>query len=112
MRGLIEAGYVYIAQPPLYQVKSGRTTRYAYSDRELDEGEYDDREDDERAAMGVLARPLDGGQRLALRQQNDDGPRERDEGPERAEVPRDDHLGQRAIRAEGGRRTPADGTDE
>ena len=37
MRQLIEAGYVYIAQPPLYQVKAGRSVRYAYSDRELDE---------------------------------------------------------------------------
>ena len=37
MRTLIEAGYVYIAQPPLYQVKAGRKVQYAYSDRELDE---------------------------------------------------------------------------
>ncbi len=35
MRELIEAGYVYIAQPPLYQVKRGKSTSYAYSDSEL-----------------------------------------------------------------------------
>jgi len=35
MRELIEAGYVYIAQPPLYQVKRGKSVRYAYSDPEL-----------------------------------------------------------------------------
>ena len=37
MRPLIEHGYVYIAQPPLYQVKQGKKVFYAYDDRELDE---------------------------------------------------------------------------
>jgi len=37
MRQLIEAGYVYIAQPPLYQIKAGKTVEWAYSDRQLDE---------------------------------------------------------------------------
>jgi DNA gyrase subunit B len=37
MRQLIEAGYVYIAQPPLYRVKQGREEYYAYSDEERDE---------------------------------------------------------------------------
>ncbi|MDM7935481.1 MAG: toprim domain-containing protein, partial [Methanothrix sp.] len=35
MRPLIEAGYVYIAQPPLYQVRRGKQVSYAYSDEEL-----------------------------------------------------------------------------
>ncbi|HOK58954.1 MAG TPA: toprim domain-containing protein, partial [Methanothrix sp.] len=35
MQPLIEAGYVYIAQPPLYQVRRGKSVRYAYSDEEL-----------------------------------------------------------------------------
>jgi DNA gyrase subunit B len=34
---LIEAGYVYIAQPPLYRIKKGEKEVYAYSDRELQE---------------------------------------------------------------------------
>ncbi len=34
MKPLIEAGYVYIAQPPLYKIQRGRVMRYAYSDRE------------------------------------------------------------------------------
>ena len=37
MRQLIEAGYIYIAQPPLYKVSQGRKDRYTYSDKELEE---------------------------------------------------------------------------
>ncbi len=37
MRELIEEGYVYIAQPPLYRVQKGKSERYAYSDDERDE---------------------------------------------------------------------------
>ncbi len=37
MRELIEQGYVYIAQPPLYRVQKGRTERYAFSDAERDQ---------------------------------------------------------------------------
>lgn len=37
MKGLIEAGYIYIAQPPLYRVKKGKKEAYVYSDREKDE---------------------------------------------------------------------------
>ena len=37
MRPLIENGYVYIAQPPLYLVKKNRKEYYCYSDQELDE---------------------------------------------------------------------------
>ena len=33
MKQLIDAGHVYIAQPPLYMVKSGKDAVYAYSDR-------------------------------------------------------------------------------
>src|SRR5699024_12665097 len=36
MRPLIEHGYVYIAQPPIYKVQQGKKVRYAYDDRELD----------------------------------------------------------------------------
>ena len=31
---LIEAGYIYIAQPPLYKIQKGKDIRYAYSDPE------------------------------------------------------------------------------
>ncbi len=34
---IIDAGYVYIAQPPLYKLKKGNTEVYVYSDRELEE---------------------------------------------------------------------------
>jgi len=35
MAPLIDAGYVYIAQPPLYRIKKGKAEHYVYSDREL-----------------------------------------------------------------------------
>jgi DNA gyrase subunit B len=35
MPKLIEEGYVYIAQPPLYQIKDSKDTYYAYTDEEL-----------------------------------------------------------------------------
>ncbi len=37
MRPIIEAGYVYIAQPPLYKVTQGKKIEYAYNDRQLEE---------------------------------------------------------------------------
>jgi DNA gyrase subunit B len=37
MRDLVESGMVYIAQPPLYQIRKGKQEHYAYSDRERDE---------------------------------------------------------------------------
>ncbi|SET74856.1 DNA gyrase subunit B [Oceanobacillus limi] len=36
MRPLIEHGYVYVAQPPLYKVQQGKAVHYAYNDKELD----------------------------------------------------------------------------
>ena len=35
MRPIIEKGYVYIAQPPLYKIQQGKKIEYAYSDEEL-----------------------------------------------------------------------------
>ncbi|AEP00485.1 MAG: DNA topoisomerase (ATP-hydrolyzing) subunit B [Heyndrickxia faecalis] len=37
MRPLIDAGYIYIAQPPLYKVQQGKRVEYVYSDRGLEE---------------------------------------------------------------------------
>lgn len=37
MRKIIEAGYVYIAQPPLFKIERNKTIRYAGSERERDE---------------------------------------------------------------------------
>lgn len=37
MKELITGGHVYIAQPPLYKVTKGRSEKYCYSDKELDE---------------------------------------------------------------------------
>ena len=37
LRPLIEAGNIYIAQPPLYKMTSGKSVNYAYSDNEMKE---------------------------------------------------------------------------
>lgn len=36
MRPIIEHGYIYIAQPPLYKVQQGKRIEYAYNDKELE----------------------------------------------------------------------------
>ena len=36
MPDLIKEGYVYIAQPPLYRIKKGKTDLYLKDDKELD----------------------------------------------------------------------------
>jgi len=35
MKPLIENGYIYVAQPPLYRIKKGNKIYYAYSDEEM-----------------------------------------------------------------------------
>ncbi|MBG9541436.1 DNA topoisomerase (ATP-hydrolyzing) subunit B [Cytobacillus firmus] len=37
MRQILEAGYIYIAQPPLYKVQQGKKIEYAYNERQLEE---------------------------------------------------------------------------
>ena len=37
MRPLIEDGYIYIAQPPLYKITQGKTIRYAYNEESKEE---------------------------------------------------------------------------
>ena len=37
MRPLIERGYVYVAQPPLYKLQQGKYVDYAFSDEEMEE---------------------------------------------------------------------------
>jgi DNA gyrase subunit B len=36
MPAVIEAGYLYIAQPPLYRISTGKVTRYAQTEKERD----------------------------------------------------------------------------
>lgn len=45
MKQLVDAGHVYIAQPPLYKIEAGKKVQYAYSDAELEkfkENEFKD----------------------------------------------------------------------
>ncbi len=36
MRPLLEYGYIYIAQPPLYKIQQGKVAYYAYNDKEME----------------------------------------------------------------------------
>ncbi len=36
LKPVVDEGYIYIAQPPLYKVQRGNSVRYAYSDKELE----------------------------------------------------------------------------
>ena len=53
MRPAIEAGNVYIAQPPLYMITRGRTSRYAYSDPERDAIIEEFKEENPDAKVGI-----------------------------------------------------------
>lgn len=36
MREIVEQGYIYIAQPPLYKIQQGKRVEYAYNDKQLE----------------------------------------------------------------------------
>ncbi len=57
MKKLIESGYIYIAQPPLYKVKVGKEDRYVYTDEELSTlrvGEHKDAETQRYKGLGEM----------------------------------------------------------
>ncbi len=53
MRPLIEGGYVYAAQPPLFKLERGKTVRYAYSDEERDRISAEMRGEDGRGKVDI-----------------------------------------------------------
>ncbi len=55
MPELIEAGYIYVAKPPLYKAQSGKILKYAYSDAELEaiKAEYPDKKFDIQRYKGL-----------------------------------------------------------
>jgi len=53
MRPAIESGNVFIAQPPLYMITRGRTSRYAYSDPERDAIIEEFKEENPDAKVGI-----------------------------------------------------------
>ncbi len=48
-RELIDSGYLYIAQPPLYRVQSGKESNWLYSDQEL--ASYQKRKDGKKITL-------------------------------------------------------------
>ena len=58
MKELIEAGYVYIAQPPLYRLKQGNDVRYFEKEHQLEEWLIRERLDEDRDATIATASPL------------------------------------------------------
>ena len=52
LRPVLEQGYIYIAQPPLYKVQKGNTVRYAYTDRQLEEVKRNGRQSRHPAVQG------------------------------------------------------------
>ena len=53
MRPAIQEGYVYIAQPPLYQLSKGRISKYVFSDEERDKVMIELQGDNPNAKIGV-----------------------------------------------------------
>lgn len=53
MRPLIEGGYVYAAQPPLFRVKRGKETWYTYSDKEQEDLLAELREKDSKTKVEI-----------------------------------------------------------
>ncbi|MBQ6539443.1 MAG: DNA topoisomerase (ATP-hydrolyzing) subunit B [Oscillospiraceae bacterium] len=53
MRPLVEGGYVYAAQPPLFKLERGKTVRYAYSDAERDQISAEMRGPDGRGKIDI-----------------------------------------------------------
>ena len=64
MRELIELGYIYIAQPPLYRVKRGRSETYVKNDQDLESWLF--RRAAEKRVLKLPTRQLTGGELEAL----------------------------------------------
>jgi DNA gyrase/topoisomerase IV subunit B len=60
MRELIDAGYVYLAKPPLYLLKEGKQELYFYTEREWDAYRKDDRRPAQARAAAVQGPRGDG----------------------------------------------------
>jgi DNA gyrase subunit B len=75
MRGLIEKGFVYIARPPLYRVKTGRTSRYIADDLEMARFLIDNGSEGmgltKRAGKKIVQMPEDEFMALVTRSQRD-----------------------------------------
>ncbi|OGZ53458.1 MAG: DNA gyrase subunit B [Candidatus Ryanbacteria bacterium RIFCSPLOWO2_01_FULL_48_26] len=76
---IIEAGYVYVAQPPLYRLQAGKEVRYAFSDAEKDKvileiqkikskkGVKEEPKEEEEAAAESSIDAQDGGEETTIK---------------------------------------------
>ena len=84
MRELIDAGFMYLAQPPLYLLKDGKQAQYFYTEREWDSF---------RKKNGNGSKKLDPQRFKGLAEMDAPAAMEHDDGPRAAHAPAGDARG-------------------
>ena len=83
-RPVVDGGYIYIAQPPLYKIQSGKTVAYAYSDDEKDKIIAEITKNKLQAAKGKPMKGVKKGEEVEVKiAESDVGEAAGGEGPEK-----------------------------